>query len=199
MAHYIADLIVKVESAIGEERRLAEKNCFDAILALWSHRAVLPNGKRPFEQLEPIILAIESLNPDDDTPRYFRSARPWAGDKRDESEAEAWLRMVDGLNYSAKVLIRYCLTEAARGAVDKSEEWVKLAEAVGADDGVPGLVIRFVSSAPDLDEKPVVDEVARGELEGRLRRLECFTQLSEGVASQWRQQLQSLSSPKRES
>lgn len=39
------------------------------------HRAAFPNGKRPFEDLEPVMRAIESLDPEDDTPRYFRSAR----------------------------------------------------------------------------------------------------------------------------
>jgi hypothetical protein len=103
--------------------------------------------------------------------------------------------MVDGLDYSAKVLIGYCLAQAARAAADKSKEWVKLAEAAGADDGASEIVIRFVSSAADLDEEPDIDAQARRQLEGRLSRLEGFTQLVEGLASQWRQQLQSLSSP----
>lgn len=189
MAHYVADLIQRAECAAGDEKRLAEKNCFDAILALWRHRAELPNGKRPFEDIEPVIRAIESLDPDHDAPRYFRSARRAAGDRKEISEAEAWLEMVDGLDYSAKVLIGYCLAQAAREAADKCEEWVKLAEATGADDGVSEVVIRFVSSAADLDEKPDVNAEARRQLEGRLKRLEGFTNLAEGLASKWRQQL----------
>jgi hypothetical protein len=46
MVHYIADLIVKAENATCEEKSLAEKNCFEAIMVLWKHRAELPNGKR---------------------------------------------------------------------------------------------------------------------------------------------------------
>src|SRR6266436_3211912 len=55
MAHHIADLMLEAKSATGKEKELAEKNCFEAILALWKHRAELPNGKRPFEDLEPVI------------------------------------------------------------------------------------------------------------------------------------------------
>lgn len=199
MAHYIADLIAKAESATDEERRSAEKSCFDAILALWNHRAELPNGKRPFEELEPVVRAIESLDPDNNTPRYLRSARASVGDNVEEPEAESWLRMVEGLDYSARVLIGYCLGQAARAAADKSKEWVKLAEAAGANRGVSEIVIRFISSPADLEEDADIDEEARRQLEERLRRLESFTQIANALATQWREQLQSLSSPTQES
>ena len=197
MAHYVADLIDKADSATGEEKRVAQKNCFDAILTLWSHRAVLPRGKRPFEELEPIARAIESLDPDDDTPRYFRSARTPTGDKKEGSETETWLKIVDGLDYSAKVLIGHCLGEAARTAVDKSKEWVKLAEAAGTDRGVSEIVVRFVSSAADVDKKPDPDGDMRRKLEDRLSRLEGFTKLADGLASELRQRLRAHSPERR--
>jgi len=194
IAHYIADLITKAETASGEEKRSAEVKCFDAILMLWRHRAELPKGKRPFEELEPVVRAIKSLDPDDDTPRYFRSVRTQMGDKKEESEADAWLEMVDGLNYSAKILIGYCLSQAARAAADKSKEWVKLAEAAESNDDMVEIVIRFVSSAEDLDVKPDFTEEVRRQVNGRLKRLESFILLAEGLASKWREELQSLSS-----
>ena len=83
-----------------------------------------------------LIRIIESLDPDDDSPRYFRSTRPPNDEGEEKSEAETWLDMVSGLDYSAKILIGYCLAEAARVAVDKSKEWVKLAGAVGVSHGV---------------------------------------------------------------
>ncbi len=192
MAHYIADLIVNAESSTGEEKRSVERVCFNSILALWSHRAELPNGKRPFEELEPVVRAVESLDPEDDTPRYYRSARTSAGDTEENCESETWLKMVDGLDYSAKVLIGFCLSQAARAAADKSREWIKLAEAAGANDGALEIVIRFVSSTADLNEKPDIDAEARRELEERLTRLEGYNQLADRLAKQWRQQLTSL-------
>ena len=186
MAHYVADLIGKADSATGEEKRVAENNCFDVILALWSHRAVLPRGKRPFEELEPVIRAIESLDPDDDTPRYFRSARTPPGEKKEVSEAEAWLKMVDGLDYSAKILIGHCLSEAARTATNKSKAWVKLAESAGADGGVSAIVIRFVLSAGQTNQEPDLAAEGRRRAEDRLARLESFVKLAESVARDWR-------------
>jgi hypothetical protein len=191
MAHYVAGLIERAEGTTGEEKSLAEKNCFEAILALWRHRAELPNGKRPFEKLEPVIRAIESLDPDDDTPRYFRSARPAKAD-REKSEADTWLEMVSGLDDSAKILIRHCLAEAARATEDKSEEWVKLAEAAGADDGVPEIVIRVVSTAADLAKGPDLDAAARHQLQDRIRRLEGFIKLAGGFAHDLKTRLEAL-------
>ena len=102
MAHYVAELIAKAEAATGEEKRFAEKNCFDAIMALWKHRAELPNGKRPFEELEPVVCAIESVDPDDDTPRYFRSARPRMSEGKKKSKSESWLDMAGGSTIQRK-------------------------------------------------------------------------------------------------
>jgi hypothetical protein len=181
MAHHIADLMLKAKSATGKEKELAEKNCFEAILALWKHRAELPNGKRPFEDLEPVIRAIESLDPDDDTPRYFRSIRPAQGEAEKQSEMEAWLDVAGDLDYSAKILIGYCLAEAANAALDKSKEWVKLAEAAGADDGMSEIVVRFVSREADLGREPNPTDVVRVQLQDRIKRLEGFTNLAETV------------------
>jgi hypothetical protein len=192
MAHYIADLIAKAEGATGQEKHVAERKCFDAILALWKHRAELPNGKRPCEHLEPVIRAIESLDPDDYTPRYFRSARPQHGQGEEESETDRWLDMVSGLDYSARILIGYCLAEAARAAIDKSEEWVKLAEAAGAGDSAPAIVISFISSNVDLGNEPDPNAEVRRRLQDRVGRLEGFIELAEAVADALRARLEAL-------
>jgi hypothetical protein len=192
MAHYIADLIAKAESAAEEEKSSSKKACFDAILALWKHRAELPNGKRPFEDLEPIIRAIESLDPDDDTPRYFRSFQSPQRQSKEKSEVDQWLDMVRGLDYSAKTLIGYCLGEAARAAVNKSEEWVKLAEAAGAEDSATEIVVRFISSKADLGNKPDPNAENRRQLQDRIERLERFAKLAEAVVGDLRARLQNL-------
>ena len=192
MAHYIAELIAKTESATGNENGLADNKCFETILSLWEHRAELPNGKRPFEDLEPAIRIIESAGPDDDSPRYFRSTRPPNDEGEEKSEAETWLDMVSGLDYSAKILIGYCLAEAARVAVDKSKEWVKLAEAAGASDGVQEIVIRFISSNADLGKDPSPNAEVRRRLQDRIGRLEGFTHLAGSVVRDLKARLEAL-------
>lgn len=198
MAHHIADLITKTESAPDEEKSASKKACFDAILALWKHRAELPNGRRPFEDLEPVIRAIESLDPDDNTPRYFRSVRSAQDHSKEKSEVDQWLDMVRGLDYSAKSLIGYCLVEAARAAVDKSEEWVRLAEAAATEDGAAEIVIRFVSSNADLGNRPDPNVAIRRQLQDRIERLEGFSKLAEAVVRDLRARLTALPPPAEE-
>lgn len=195
MAHHIADLIQQVGAKTGEAKLAAERTCFEAILNLWEHRAELPNGKRPFQDMEPVLRAVESLDPENNTPRYFRTARPPRGGTVEKAESEMWLDTVEGLDYSAKVLIGYCLSAAADVAKDKSSDWVKLAEAAGAEDGVSEIVIRFVSSATDLQKKPAVTQELRRRLEDRLKRLEGFAKLAATFADQLRTQLKELPEP----
>jgi hypothetical protein len=170
-----------VKDAVGEEKESVEEKCFESILKLWKHRAELPNGKRPFKELEPVIRAIESLDPDDDRPRYFRSVRPPKEEDEEKSGVEAWLNMASEIDYSARVLIGYCLAQAAGAAVDKSKEWVKLAEAAGAEDEVAKMVVNFLSSEADVGRAPNPSDKAPSQLQNRIQRLEGFTKLVDSV------------------
>jgi hypothetical protein len=192
MAHDIAELITKAENATGEERSLIQKRCFDAILVLWTHRTAFPNGKRPFEELEPVMRAIESLDPEDSTPRYFRSAHAPKAEGEEESDAELLLNMASSLDYSAKVLIGYCLAEAANAAVGKSMEWVKLAEAAGVEDGVPEVVIHYVSSYADLEKERDPDAGVRRLLKDRMKRLDGFVEMAATLAGDIKAKLDAL-------
>jgi hypothetical protein len=193
MAHYIADLVTKAETATGDEKSVVERECSAAILALWKHRSELPDGRRPFQALEPVMRAIESLDPENDTPRYFRAARPPMDDAAETSEQARWLALVDGLDHSAKILIHYCLAEAAEAALDKSSEWVKLATAIDAD-GVPEIVIRVLSSTADMMKKPDPDEAMRSLLKDRIQRLHGFMEMAESLATTLEERLQPASS-----
>lgn len=195
MAHYIAELITKAEEASGDQKDIAERECASAILALWQHRSELPDGRRPFEELEPVMRAVESLDPECNVPRYYGLARPPKEDAPETSEQMQWLAAADGVDHSAKLLIGYCLAEAAGTALDKSKEWVKLAEDIDAD-GVPEMVIRFVVTASDgtreqEDEDPN-DEI-RARLQDRIKRLQDFLKMSESLVSTLEDRLQALS------
>lgn len=191
MAHHVADLITRVEKATGDEKNAAERECFATILDLWKHQSELPDGKRPFEELEPVFRAIESLDPENDTPRYYRSARPPKEEAADTSEQGRWLELADGFDYSAKVLIGYCLAEAANAALNKSKEWVKLAEAIDGD-GVPEIVIRFVSTVADVNNEVDPDEGVRSLLSDRIKRLREFLCVGESLAEALEERLQAI-------
>lgn len=189
MAHYIAELIEDAEKARPEERPVKMRTCCDAILNLWKHRHTMLDGKRPFEELEPLLRALESLDPEDDTPRYFRSVRTVDSAAEENDETETWLKLIDGLDYSAKILIRYCLTQAAQNAINKSGEWVALAEAAGADEGIEIPLIRVIIDEDNMLKESDPDVKARKRIEDRIERLEGFAKMAMAVVSELRQEV----------
>jgi len=155
----------------------------------------LPNGKRPFEDLEPILRALESLDPTDDTPRYFRSPRMAVDEPEQNAETRKWLDFADGLDYSAKILIRYCLTQAAQTALDRSKDWVVLVENTGLEEGIDLPVIRFITDESDLTKASEPDDIARKLLVDRINRLDRFKKMADEIASGLRQQLKQAHAP----
>ncbi len=190
MAHYIAELIQAVEVAGEEERPSRMSEAAGAILRLWKHRREFPHGRRPFEESERICAALESLDLNERSFRYFDSSVMETAEADLGAEADKWLRSVKGIDYSAKLLIRYCLAQAARGALDKSREWVTLAEAAGAKAGTEDLVVRFLSDESDLLDESDPGDSARKEIQDRLERLEAFGQMAASLAGELRARLQ---------
>lgn len=189
MAHYIAELIHDAENASAEERPAKMQVCSEAILNLWRCLHELPDGKRPFEEHEPILRALESLDPDADTPRYYRSARSAAEEEKEDGAAKSWLQLIDGLDYSARLLIRYCFTRAAQTTLDKAAEWVALAEAAGADDEIEFPIIRVVVAENNLLTKSDPDEIEKEQLQDRINRLEGFIEMANALAFELRQRI----------
>jgi hypothetical protein len=104
-----------------------------------------------------------------------------------------WFDIADGLDYSARILIRYCLAHAAQDALDRSKEWVALAEAVGTEDGIDLTVLRTISDESELLNSATPDETMRKEIEGRLERLNGFTMMANALSSDLHAQLEQLS------
>ena len=190
MAHYLAEKMEDAEAATGEAREQKMSECSDTILKLWAHRSELPNGKRPFEEFEPVFRALRSLNPDDTTPRYFREVRSEV-DQDDENDlTRQWLGLAAELDYTARNLIRYCLAIAARGAVDKSRDWVALAEALVGEEDIDIRTVRFVTDDVDILDSENPDNSERAKIEDMLKRLEAFADFSHTLASHLRGQLE---------
>lgn len=196
MAHYIAELIEAVESANNEDRPAKLAKCADAILKLWEHRHLLPDGRRPFEDWEPILKTLESLDPDDDTPRYFRTSRMAISETEENIETKKWLELADGLDNSAKILIRYCLTQAAQVAIDRSKEWVALAEEGGQENDGDFSVVRIIINDSNLLKESEPDDSARNILEDRIGRLDAFKNMADARASDLRLQLKQINALK---
>ena len=190
MAHYLAAKMEDAEAATGEAREQKMSECSDAILKLWAHRSELPKGKRPFEDFEPVFRALRSLDPDDTTPRYFREVRAEVDQDAENDLTKQWLDLASGLDYTARVLIRYCLAITAREAVDKSRDWVGLAGAVAGEDDIDIRTVQFITDDVDalVSENP--DDSEREKIEDLLKRLEAFADFSQTLASHLRGQLE---------
>ncbi|HTF95301.1 MAG TPA: AVAST type 3 anti-phage protein Avs3b [Cellvibrio sp.] len=194
MAHHIAELMQDAENSDTDDRSSKMHVCSEAIYALWSHQHELPNGKKPFESLEPIKRALESLDPEDQTPRYFRAARSAYDERQNKnSEATTWLKMADGFDYSAKLLIRYCLAEAAKTAIEKSEKWVVLADKAGAEENIEITIVRTL-----YDEHMRLEESSPGEenskkIQERIQRLDAFIEMANAMSLQLKDTLKDSS------
>jgi hypothetical protein len=189
MAHYIAELIEAVETASTEDRASKMTQCADAILALWKHRHELPSGRRPFEDFEPIIRALESLDPTSNSARYFRLSDLETEKDTQDSEAKKWLDTAVGLDRVARILVGHCLASAAATASAKAKEYLALAEAAALTDTIDLRIIRVLSDESDSVTTQNLSERAKKVIEDKISRLEAFTEFAAVVALDLRQQL----------
>lgn len=189
MAHYIAEKIKDVEAASSKDRNEKLAACADAILKLWAHRSELPNGKRPFEDFEPISRALASLDPDDTMPRYFRPIRSVATEDAEDTKTTQWFEIASGIDATARLLIWYCLAAAAETALDKVREWVELAKAAGVDEDLGvSIVLQFADDAGVLGSKNPED-LERERIEEFLKKLNAFDQFSKMLSVHLREKL----------
>lgn len=178
MAHYVAELMDQAENAPLEERTASKKRCYETILELWSHRAELPDGKRPFEDLEPIMRALESLDPENEAPRYFPVELSVDNEGEEDFRKQGLIEMVRNIDYSARVLIRQTLEDAASCAMEKSREWVTLAQQSGVDlEGIE-ILIRRADGEEDVETRSDSNRRERELLEGRIERLTVFIDMA---------------------
>lgn len=193
MAHYIASLMEAAAQEQGEKRDVFQRECFSTILTLWKHRSEWPNGSRPYEDLEPVYRAMASLDPEDNTPRYYRQARSVIRGEVDTSEdQEKWLKFANELDDSAKVLIGYSLMEAARTPIEESKEWAQFAECI-IGDSTPEIVLRSFSAKLEAFYKEVdLDEENRLILRDRIHKLQGFIKSSKIILEKLEEQFDSL-------
>lgn len=178
MAHHIAELIQAVEVSTGEERTQKSVELRNAILALWEQRYCLPPTTRPFADSEAIFRAIESLDPEKETFRYFSRARAPEDGPEESEECRKWIEIAKGVDYSSKLLINYCLSEAAEASLDKAKEWVKLAQNVGCEESFEVLIVQLVGRNSELSQENALNEEQRRILTDRSEKLKIFLELA---------------------
>jgi hypothetical protein len=172
MAHHIAELIEEAESASADERPLRMVKVRDAILALWTHRHAFPSGRNPFHGMEPIFNALESLDPDASHHRYFRPSHAPGEDEEESEEVTQYVETAIAIDRGAKLVVDFCLGQAAHKALDASKEWVRLADEAGANEGFDISIIRVIAARADLLKEPNPAAIRRRILTDRKQKLE---------------------------
>ncbi|MEX2347710.1 MAG: hypothetical protein WD511_00700 [Balneolaceae bacterium] len=130
LAHYIAELINKIEVAPPKKKSEYEKECLETILRVWERRPYFPNGSRPFEEFEPIFRTLQYLSRDTGTTlRYQIPDFINQEELEDQKDVQKWLRQTIETSKFTKRLQRFCLAEAYRSAEnEKTKEWLNHVE-----------------------------------------------------------------------
>ncbi len=144
MAHVLAEKLSAVEVAPADRRSALEADAVDLILRIWKHRADLPSGKRPFEDLEDLTRTLRRLDVDDEAFRYF-NAPPPRGVPGSGKPADEWLQRAVIIDNAARAAIRYCLSAADELTSGSRETWASLGEAAGFQDIVEVRIVRFIA------------------------------------------------------
>lgn len=183
MAHWIADLMQSVENSAGDERAQRASACADAIMKLWAHRNVLPSGKRPFESLEPVLRALESLDPDADRFRYSdllsEVRRPGK-----ETASEDWLNRARAVDRAARALVKHCVTVASNAAVEGEDEWIALAKSGMTDEDVDLDVIMKLLGRMKPSEAEELEAEGRSRVKSRIEDLEALISLAQSAIAE---------------
>ena len=178
MVCHIAELIQQAEIAKESERVEKNTQLREAILALWDHRQGLPIGNKPLEDLEPLIRALESFDPSNATPRYYRPRNIPSETEEESEDTQRWIELAKGLDHSCKILMNYILALAAESAVDKSQEWIQLAKEANLDNSFELQFVELFSDECDLLGGSELDQKQEATLKDRFESLKAFISLA---------------------
>jgi hypothetical protein len=121
MAHYVAQLIVEAETATAENKEMAQKRCFEAVLMLWSHRSSLPHGSRPLEDFEPLFETLNRLSPEN--PRFWYNQYVRGDEVAMDEEATQTLAVIENIDRAARILMNELLSFAVESC--RSEDTLR--------------------------------------------------------------------------
>ncbi|HEY5211567.1 MAG TPA: AVAST type 3 anti-phage protein Avs3b [Acidobacteriaceae bacterium] len=193
MAHSIAELIAEAENAPTSDKKQLKVACAEEILKIWAHRQQLPGGFRPFNDFEPVMRTLQSLDLDPQFPRYFDRLIAHEDSEEEGTEARKWQKIAVGVDSAAKILIRVCLAAAVAKAVDRNRPWIALAESITEENNNDISTIRFLLDNADLVSAKDPKERDRQQLKEALEKLDGFESLVKILRKDLKSKLRHLS------
>lgn len=182
MAHDIAAKMAIAEA--NPEDNALQTACAEAILRLWAHRSDFPLTKRPFVSLDPIVLTLARLDPDNETPLYYRP-----GPEPREASSKP-LQAARAIDETARMLIGHLLGQAVRDAGDEAGRWADLAEAaenLTSDVRMARIVALLGDRAPSKSADRERERLTR-----RLKSLASFEKAARALRAELKAQLAAL-------
>ena len=188
MAHYVAEQITFAESATGEAKAAAEKRCYDTILKLWAHRAVLPVHPRPLERFETIFRVLERIDPESPHGFYHFFARD---EKPEPGSLEARAKFIIDLDAAARVLLQLGLVAAIDEATDeKTEKLIRDSVPAESDYDVEAVKRLLDLAGPPQGNDAEAKQAAQ--LRAQINTLDRFAEACAGVRKSFAKQLERL-------
>lgn len=201
MAHYIAEQITIAENSTGDEKTKAEERCMETVLKIWERRSQLPDGRRPFENLEPIFRAIERFDPENSRPFYYAQPQMHLSTKNKASkpisnEVSKWIDIALGVDRAARVLIEFAFRQAATHAKDKkTKSWIEnSADLQGVDE--LRIIIRLASTYKDGQDEKARERFRKDQRNyfmSRIEKLDAFSKFSSSLRTALVNELEKLS------
>lgn len=175
MAHYIAEQMEVAEKVKGVDKEKAKVRCFESILMLWKHRSSIPNGNRPLERFDHILLLLDRLSPENQKAYYFRDA---ALSRKPRTVADPdvkyWIEMAETIDQVVRVWMDYVLKQATKSAAD-GHTAVILQNAMKIEDkGDLSIISRLLDELNFLDNPTDKKQI----LAGRVEKLKYFNEFN---------------------
>lgn len=191
MCHHVAERIAKADES-GRDADI--DNARRAVLDLWEHRSSLPSDGRPLRHFDQIFRTLQALDPNYPSARYFSAVRQAADadvdHETDEEDSVArWLVLAEGMDHTARLLIRECLLGAAKASDGEVGKWIAAAEEAGLTVDPDLRTVRILLRL-DRGESEGDDGADRARLEDLLQKLESFRELSTILEKDLREQLE---------
>ncbi|WP_417839913.1 hypothetical protein [Tritonibacter scottomollicae] len=187
MGHHIAELIAAADDDPSDEK--LRDDCVRTILEIWTYKSSLPDGARPFEEMEPVLRTLAALDPES-TSRFF-SHRFDLDSHSDQNGENTWISLSRCIDSAARVVIQCCLEQAASELAGNSDEWAKIAKEAEMDLGILEPIL-LLTHGDEKGNAKAHRESRKERTKSRMEQLDVLLKASAHLKEELRRSLKEL-------
>jgi hypothetical protein len=152
----------------------------------------MPRGRRPFENFEPILKVLESIDPDNREPFLHHMSeheQQLANSNPNYEAIKPYIESIVEIEKVARVWMENLLNQAALKVTDeKTKAWLEAASLIGLPDDIHSIRIVY-KNFNLLDDDDNVSSQDTDRLEKRIGQLEKFRKLNELLLKNYQDEL----------